>query len=80
MFTVTAAEFTAEGTANILVNRYIPLYGCPGTLLSDNGAQFCTQLAISVYQLLAIHELMTSAYHPSGNDGVERVNAFHGLQ
>ena len=25
MYTVTAAEFTAEGTANILINRYIPL-------------------------------------------------------
>ena len=25
MFAVTAAEFTAEGTANILVNRFIPL-------------------------------------------------------
>ena len=25
MFPVTAAEFTAEGTANILVNQYSPL-------------------------------------------------------
>ena len=37
MFVVTAAEFTAEGTANILVNRFNPLWGCPSTLLSDNG-------------------------------------------
>ena len=29
MFPVTAAEFTAEGTANILVNQYIPLMGVP---------------------------------------------------
>ena len=27
MFAVTAAEFTTEGTANILVNKYIPLWG-----------------------------------------------------
>ena len=27
MFAVTAAKFTAEGTANILVNKYIPLLG-----------------------------------------------------
>ena len=27
MYAVTAAEFTAEGTANILINRYIPLWG-----------------------------------------------------
>ena len=37
MFPVTAAEFTAEGTTNILVNQYIPLWGCPRTILSDNG-------------------------------------------
>ena len=32
MFAVTAAEFTTEGTANILVNRFILLWGCPSTL------------------------------------------------
>ena len=39
MFPVTAAEFTAEGTANILMNQYFPLWGCPRTILSDNGQQ-----------------------------------------
>ena len=74
IFAVTTAEFTAEGTANILVNRFIPLWGCPSTLLSDNGPQFCARLATAVYKLLGIHKLTTSAYHPSGNGGVERVN------
>ena len=37
MFPVTAAEFNTEGTANVLVNTYIPLWGCPRTILSDNG-------------------------------------------
>ena len=74
MFAVTTAEFTAEGTANIMVNRFIPLWGCPSTLLSDNGPQFCARLATAVYKLLGIHKLTTSAYHPSGNGGVERVN------
>ena len=40
MFAVTTAEFTAEGTANILVDRFIPLWGYPSTLLSDNGPRF----------------------------------------
>ena len=74
MFAVTTAEFTAEGTANILVDRFIPLWGCPSTLLSDNGPQFCARLATAVYKLLGIHKLTTSTYHPSGNGGVERVN------
>ena len=74
MFAITTAEFTAEGTANILVNHFIPLWGCPSTLLSDNGPQFCARLATAVYKLLGIHKLTTSTYHPSGNGGVERVN------
>ena len=74
MFAVTTAEFTAEGPANILVNRFIPLWGCPSTLLSDNGPQFCAWLATAVYKLLGINKLTTSAYHPSGNGDVERVN------
>ena len=74
MFAVTTAEFAAEGTANIVVNRFIPLWGCPSTLLSDNGPQFCARLATAVYKLLGIHKLTTSAYHQSGNGGVERVN------
>ena len=74
MFGVTAAEFTAEGTANILLNRFIPLWGCPSTLLSDNGLQVCARLATVVYKLMVIHKLTTSAYHPSGKGGVGRVN------
>ena len=35
MYAVTAAEFTAEGTANILI--YLPLWRCPCSILSDNG-------------------------------------------
>ena len=44
MFPVTAAEFTTEGTANVLVNKYIPLWGCPRTIISDNDLQVCSKL------------------------------------
>ena len=64
MFPVTAAEFTAEGTANIMVNQYILLWGSPRTILSDNGLQFCSKLSQAVYQLLGVHKLATSSYHP----------------
>ena len=74
MFLVTAAEFTAEGTANIRVYQYIPLWGFPRTILSDNGLLFCSKLSQAVYQLLGVHKLATSSYHPKCNGGVERVN------
>ena len=74
MFPVTAAEFTAEGTASILVNKHIPLWGCPRTILSDNGLRFFPKLSQAVYQLLGARKLATSSGHPNGNGGVERVN------
>jgi len=74
MYAVSAAEFTAEGTADILVNKYIPLWGCPVSLHSDNGLQFCSKLSHAIYKLQGIRKTATSSYHPNGNGGVERVN------
>ena len=75
MVAVTAAEFTAEGTANILVNA---------SFLSGGSHQPCYQItdSNSAHNLrlpstnlwVGIHKLTTSAYHPNGNGGVERVN------
>ena len=45
MHPVTAAEFTMEGTINILVNQYIRLWGCPRTILSDHELQFFCKLS-----------------------------------
>ena len=74
MYAVTAAEFTAEDTAYILINRYIPLWGCPRSILSDNGLQVCSKLSQPVFQLLGVRKISNSSYHPNGNGGVERVN------
>ena len=74
MHAVSAAEFTAESTADILVNKYIPLWGCPVSLLSDNGLKFCSKLSHAIYKLLGLRKIATGSYHPNGNDGVERVN------
>ena len=74
MVPVTAALFTAGSTANALVNKCIPLWGCPRTIISDNGLQFCSKLSQAVYQLLGVPKLAASSYHPNGNGGIERVN------
>ena len=74
MFPDTAAEFTAEDTANIPVNKYIPLWRCPRTIISDNGLQFCSRLPQAVYQLMGVRTFAASSYHPDDNSGVERVN------
>ena len=74
MYAVTATEFTAEGTTNILINRYIPFWGCPRSILSDNGLQFRSKLSHAVYKLLGVRKISTRSYHPNGNGGMDRVN------
>ena len=53
MFPVTAAVFTAEGTTNILVNRYIPLWGSPRTILS---------VSTTCSSVTSFHKLYTSCW------------------
>ncbi|CAB1107450.1 unnamed protein product [Ectocarpus sp. CCAP 1310/34] len=74
MFHVIAAEFTAKGTANIFVNQYMTKWGCPTTLLSDNGLHFCSKLSMAIYEVMKIKKVTTSSYHPQTNGGTERVN------
>ena len=74
MFAVNAAEYTAEHTANILINRYVPLWKYPRSILSDKGFQFCSKLSHAVYKLPGVRKIATSSYRPNGNGGVERVN------
>ena len=74
MYATTEAQFTASGTVDILVDRCIPFWGCPVTLLSDNGLQFCSKLSLVLYNRLGINKIATRSYHPCTNGGVERVN------
>ena len=74
MFAVTTAEYAAEGTANSLINRGIPLWGCPRSILSDNGLPFRSRLSHVTYELVGVRKIATSSYHPSGCGGVEGVN------
>ena len=54
--------------------KSIPLRGCPRTILSDDGLQFCSKLSNVVYQLSSVRKRSISSYDPNGNGGVERVN------
>ena len=69
MHPVTAAEFTMEGTINILVNQYIRLWGCPRTILSDHELQFFCKLS-----QLNTSRVGCGYYHLNWNGCVERVN------
>ena len=73
-YAVTQDERTAEGTARIFVEQYIPLWGCPHTLLPHSGSEFVERLSLAIYKLRRIRKIATTAFHPKSNGGVERVN------
>ena len=64
MYAEAAAQFTATGTADILIGQYIPLWGSPVTLISDNGQQFTSKLSNAICERLGINKISTSSYHP----------------
>ncbi|CAB1113368.1 unnamed protein product [Ectocarpus sp. CCAP 1310/34] len=73
-YALTAAEKTAQGCSAILVQQYIPRWGCPHTFLSDRGAEFTAPMSREIYRMQGTVKMFTSSYHPQTNGMVERLN------
>ncbi|CAB1102179.1 unnamed protein product [Ectocarpus sp. CCAP 1310/34] len=63
-----------ERDGSHFVNQYMTKWGCPTTLLSDNGLHFCSKLSVAIYEVMKIKKVTPSSYHPQTNGGTERVN------
>ena len=64
----------AGETANILYNEIFCRYGCPRTLLSDRGTNFCSQLMSQLCKLMKVARVKTSSFHPQTNSICENFN------
>lgn len=73
---ISVVEFTAEGTAKILVNCSIPTCGCPVSLLLDIDYQECAWSLITVCGRLGVRNFTPNVYHPNGNRAIERGNHY----
>lgn len=62
--------------ADIIVRAFtekiVLQYGIPKTILTDQGANFLSDLLKGVSKLLGIKKLQTTAYHPESNGALER--------
>ena len=67
-------EQTTLTIAKLLVEQVISRHGVPVELLSDRGSAFLSHLMKEVCQLLGIHRVNTTAYHPQTDGLVERFN------
>jgi transposase InsO family protein len=48
------------------------MYGIPEVILTDQGANFLSELFASVCKLLEIKKIQTTAFHPESNGSLER--------
>ena len=63
---------SANTIARILLDEFIPRHGCPRTIISDQGTEYCNSLLDIVHKELRIGRIHTSSYHPQSNGKTER--------
>ena len=74
-FTATPMrDITAEITMEIFMNGWIQHFGCPLTVVTDQGSQFTSHLWKSYMKILGIKHITTTSYHPQSNGIVENVH------
>ena len=65
------ANKEAETCANVLIDRQICLFGCPGEIHTDQGKEFHNKLWAQLMDRLEIRKTTTPTYNPNSNP-VER--------
>ena len=63
--------------AGRIVEKLIELFsrvGIPNKFLTDQGANFTSELLTEIYQLLHVYPIRTTPYHPQTDELVERFN------
>lgn len=64
----------ASEIAKVLYNEVFCRFGCPRSILSDRGQNFCSKLIQELCKYFNITRVLTSSYHPQTNSQVERMN------
>ena len=71
---IAIPNHTASQVAATIFSHIICQFGCPRTILSDQGAEFIGSLMKEFYEIFGITKVTTTAYHPQGNGVTERRN------
>ena len=72
--TVALADQSAVSVARAFVEHVVFRHGTPGSLLTDQGANFESQLMKEICSMLSINKIRTSIFHPRTDGQAERLN------
>ena len=65
---------TARTVAEKIYNDFVPRFGFPSRIHSDQGGEFENNLVHQLHKLSGVSKSRTSPHHPQGNGQVERMN------
>ena len=71
---IPLSDTSTETVAQAFLLGWIARFGVPTTLTSDRGGQFESNVWNHLMQLLGIHRIHTTAYHPCSNGLVEHLH------
>ena len=76
---LTAGEGGAGAAACVdaIMERWVPYFGLPRIILSDQGPQFEAEMFQHFCKRLGVKKFRTSTYHPETNSDAERQQGFH---
>jgi len=66
------SNISAESTATAFVNYFICRFGCPRSILTDQGRNFISLFMKNITKKFRIQHFRTTAYHPQSNGSLER--------
>jgi len=65
---------TAEGVADLFVQKIFSRFGLPSKIISDRGPQFASKFTLELGRLLKYSNSLSTAYHPQTDGQTERMN------
>lgn len=72
LFAIPLPNQTAEEIAKALTENVLLVYGSPDSILSDQGANFMSEVFRNTCKFFKAHKIRTTAFHPMTNGGLER--------
>ena len=66
----------SDTIAKVIMEQFIPRYGCPRRLVSDRGTEYVNSAIDLLSTSMKIKRKVTTPYHPQGNSRTERFHRF----